>query len=225
MKDVSAFRNKFPKAISLCWDEIDSMVWQVFTDLKSSDFDPDIIIAIARGGLAPSRILMDYMQKKYVCSIQMGHWNSDSELAETPHLVYPLPDVDLHDKRVLLVDDVCDEGRTLKFARDYLAERALEVRTMVLVSKAESHVQPDFCPAVMDDWGWVLFPWSKHEDLLTFTEKALQLAGSATIEEIIRILQEAMDVEIATSDIEKVLVDMKDAGEIIEGTAREWKLV
>jgi phosphoribosylaminoimidazole (AIR) synthetase len=71
----------------------------------------------------------------------------------------------------------------------------------------------------------VLFPWSKHEDLLAFTEKVLQITGGATIEEIIRILEESMSVEIVSREIEKVLFDMQQAGEVTEGEDRVWTLI
>jgi hypoxanthine phosphoribosyltransferase len=77
----------------------------------------------------------------------------------------------------------------------------------------------------MSEWRWVLFPWSKHEDLLAFTEKVLQLTGGATIEEIIRILEESMSVEIARNEIEKVLSDMLQAREISEDPHKVWTLI
>ncbi len=68
-------------------------------------------------------------------------------------------------------------------------------------------------------------PWSKHEDLLSFTEKVLQLTGGASIEDIIRILQDAMDVEIARHEIERVLSDMHLAREVAEDKQKIWTLI
>jgi len=99
---------------------------------------------------------------------------------------------------------------------NYLSSKVGDIKTAVLVSKKDSRFKADFCPRVMDDWRWVLFPWSKHEDLVIFTEKALQITGGATIEEIIGILEDSMNLEIATRDIEKALSDMSISGEIEE---------
>jgi hypoxanthine phosphoribosyltransferase len=77
----------------------------------------------------------------------------------------------------------------------------------------------------MDEWMWVMFPWSKHEDLLSFTEKVLQLTGGASVEDIIRILQEAMGVEIARHEIEQVLSDMHLAREVVEDARKLWMLI
>ncbi len=209
-------KSKFPKAINITWDDLEALVWDVYLSLNEAGYDPDVIIAVARGGLVPGRILLDYLQKKHICTFQMGHLTGDMTITEKPVLIYPLPEVNLTDKKVLVVDDVSDEGMTMKAVVDYLSSKVGDIKTAVLVSKKDSRFKADFCPKVMEDWRWVLFPWSKHEDLVIFTEKALQMTGGATIEEIIGILEESMNLEIATRDIEKVLSDMSISGEIEE---------
>ncbi len=209
-------KSKFPKAINITWDDLEALVWDVYLSLNEAGYDPDVIIAVARGGLVPGRILLDYLQKKHICTFQMGHLTGDMTITEKPVLIYPLPEVNLTDKKVLVVDDVSDEGMTMKAVVDYLSSKVGDIKTAVLVSKKDSRFKADFCPKVMEDWRWVLFPWSKHEDLVIFTEKALQMTGGATIEEIIGILEDSMNLEIATRDIEKALSDMSISGEIEE---------
>jgi uncharacterized protein len=224
MSALDTYTNKFPKAISLSWDDVENLLWELYTSLRTSGYDPDVVIAVARGGLIPARLLVDYLQKKYICTFQMGHFSGDASLTENPILIYPLPEVDLSQKKVLVVDDISDEGGTMGAVVQYLETKVGQIKTAVLVSKADSRYRADYCPKLMTEWRWVLFPWSMHEDLLAFTEKVLQLTGGATIEEIIRILQEGMHVEIATPDIEKVLFDMRSSGEISEHN-KIWSLI
>jgi hypothetical protein len=207
-------KHKFPKAISLSWEDVETLVWDIFLNLNDAGYEPDVIIAVARGGLVPARILADYMQKKYICTFQMGHLAGDMTTTEKPMLIYPLPEIDLTDKKVLVVDDVSDEGMTMQAVVKYLGKKAGDIKTSVLVSKSDCKFGADYCSKLMDDWRWVLFPWSKHEDLVIFTEKVLQMTGGATIEEIISILEDSMQLEIATSDIEKVLFDMCNSSEV-----------
>jgi len=225
MSDIALLKNKFPQAIRLSWDDVETLLWEIYTSIKSTGYDPDVVIGVARGGLAPARILVDYLQKKYICTFQMGHWAEDTKLAERPTIVFPLPEVDFSEKKVLVVDDICDEGGTMAEVANYLMPRVADIRTAVLVSKADTHFVPDFCPKFMKEWRWVILPWSKHEDFIIFTEKVLQLSGGATIEDIIRILEEAMSVEIGTHEIEKVLFDMQQAGEIVEDADKVWTLI
>ena len=64
----------------------------------------------------------------------------------------------LEGKKVLVVDDVSDSGRTLVLVRDLLAEVAAEVRTVCLYSKPRTVLEPDF---VWKRTGqWITFPWS-----------------------------------------------------------------
>lgn len=225
MDDHGAMKKHFPQAVRLSWEEVEELLWKVALDMKTDGYDPDVVIAVARGGLAPARILVDYLQKKYVCTFQMGHWDDEASLSEKPRIVFPLPDVDLTGKRVLVVDDVSDEGGTMEEVISYLQSRVSEIRTVVLVSKADSRLKADYCPETMDEWRWVMFPWSRHEDLLSFTEKVLQLTGGATVEDIIRILEEAMSVDIARQEIEKVLIDMQKAREVHEDSHKVWMLI
>lgn len=225
MTDRNIFKKTFPEAIRLSWEEVENLLWEVFVSLRSSDYDPDVVIGVARGGLVPARILVDYLQNKYICTFQMGHWAEGKMLSEKPTIVFPLPEVDLSDKKVLVVDDVSDEGGTMEEVVRYLSEKVGDIKTAVLVSKADSRFKTDYCPKVMKQWRWVLFPWSKHEDLLAFTEKVLQLTGGVAIEDIVRILEEALSVDIMAQEIEKVLLDMKLAGEVAEGKNRIWTLI
>ena len=225
MNDFNSIKNTFPQAIRLSWEDIEDLLWEIFISLRTDGYNPDVVVGVARGGLAPARILVDYLQNKYICTFQMGHWIGGTKLSEKPSLVFPLPEVDLSDKKVLVVDDVSDEGGTMEEVANYLAGKVGDIRTSVLVSKADSKFMADYCPKIMKQWRWVLFPWSKHEDLLSFTEKVLQLTGGAAIEDIVRILEDSMSVEIVTSEIEKVLRDMQLAGEITEDAQKVWTLI
>ena len=225
MSEINGLKKIFPEAVRFSWEEVEELLWEVFVAVRASGYQPDVVIGVSRGGLAPARILADYLHNKFICTFQMGHWAGDTRLREKPAIVFPLPEVDLSRKKVLVVDDVSDEGGTMEEVVRYLSPRVGDVRTLVLVSKADSRFKADYCPNVMKHWRWVLFPWSKHEDLLAFTEKVLQVTGGATVEEIVRILEESMSVEIVSREIEKVLYDMQQAGEVIEGEDRVWTLI
>jgi hypoxanthine phosphoribosyltransferase len=217
--------SRFPKAMRLSWNEVEDLLWGMAKTISREGCDPDVIIAVARGGLVPGRILADYLQKKYICSFQMGRWYDEATFSDTPRVVFPLPEVDLTGMRVLVVDDVSDEGCTMEGVVSYLGRKVASIRTAVVVSKADSRLKADFCAMSIEEWRWVLFPWSFHEDLLSFTEKVLQTTGGATAEDIVRILGEAMSVDIARHEIEKVLSDMQWAGEVKEDGDKVWTLI
>ena len=58
-------------------------------------------------------------------------------------------DLDVHQRHVILVDDVLDSGRTLAFAKDLIAARgATRIETCVLLDKKAPRavsIEPDYC--------------------------------------------------------------------------------
>ena len=50
------------------WDEIYKIAKSTADKIKESGFHPDIIIAIARGGLVPARLLSDFLHVKDLIS-------------------------------------------------------------------------------------------------------------------------------------------------------------
>jgi uncharacterized protein len=225
MTERGILKKTFPEAIRISWEEVEDLLWQIFVSIRKSGYEPDVVIGVARGGLAPARILVDYLQNKYICTFQISHWGEGRDLSDKPKIVFPLPEVDLSDKKILVVDDVTDEGGTMGEVVNYLRDKVGDIKTAILIDKDISRFKPDFCGKVMKEWRWVLFPWSRHEDLLAFTEKVLQLTGGVTIEDIVRILEEALSVEIMITEIEKVLFDMKLAGEVTEDKEKVWSLI
>ncbi|HOJ15017.1 MAG TPA: hypothetical protein PLT69_11025, partial [Deltaproteobacteria bacterium] len=55
---------RFPKALRLSWNEVEGLLWDMAGSIRRDGYDPEVIIAVARGGLVPARILADYLQKK-----------------------------------------------------------------------------------------------------------------------------------------------------------------
>ncbi len=65
---------------------------------------------------------------------------------------------DLGGKRVLVVDDVADSGRTLRLVLDMLTGHGADVRSAVLYTKPRSIVKPEY--SWRDTDLWITFPWS-----------------------------------------------------------------
>ena len=64
----------------------------------------------------------------------------------------------LRDKKVLVVDDVSDSGRTLAKVVDLVGEWGSEVKTVCLYTKPRTIKEPDFELRRTDKW--ITFPWS-----------------------------------------------------------------
>jgi hypoxanthine phosphoribosyltransferase len=143
----------------LGWLEFGDAARHLARDVVAADFTPDVIVAVARGGLVLAGSIAYALDTKMCGSINVEFYTGvDARLPE-PVLLPPTLDApSLAGKRVLVVDDVSDSGRTLALVRDLLAEVADEVRTVCLYSKPQTILEPDFV------WKrtaqWITFPWS-----------------------------------------------------------------
>lgn len=157
--------------------ERETLTWQGFGDasreltqsIVDSGWIPDLIIAIARGGLVPAGAISYAMGVKAIGTMNVEFYTGVGETLEEPVLLPPLMDISaMNDKRVLVVDDVADSGKTLKMVMDMIAEHGLsldgetsvrvEARSAVIYEKPRSIIKPDYVWKVTDKW--INFPWS-----------------------------------------------------------------
>lgn len=152
------------------WEDIYSMCVEVAEKIKSANFLPDLIVAISRGGWIPGRILSDLLENPNIATIKVEHYLDIYKTLSAPRITQPLP-VDVRNKKILLVDDIADSGKSLKLVRGYLLQQgAADVKICALYYKPWSIVVPDFYSKSTDAWIW--FP---HEIFETMKRVYLKL--------------------------------------------------
>lgn len=143
------------------------LTWQRFGDasrelaqiIVDSGFDPEIVIAVARGGMLPGGALTYAMGTKLTDAINVEFYTDVHETLPDPVLLAPMLDTDsIQGKRVLVVDDVADSGRTLDLVIKLLEGFGADVKSAVIYCKPTTIVEPDFAWARTDKW--IVFPWS-----------------------------------------------------------------
>lgn len=146
------------------WPRFDRLVRQLAQRILASGWRPEVIVAIARGGLVPARVLADELDLAAVASFRVAHyWQAQKTRAAC--VVDPLC-AEIAGRRVLLVDDVADSGETFAAALDHLAARQpAEIRSAVILYKTVSPYRPDYFAAEVRSWRWILFPWAINEDV------------------------------------------------------------
>ena len=87
------------------WNQIYEMLQVQAQKIQSSHYKPDVIVGVARGGLAPARILMDLLETRDFAIIQIEYYQGINQPGTQPILKQCL-NTDLSGKKVLLVDDV-----------------------------------------------------------------------------------------------------------------------
>ncbi len=125
------------------------------------DFRPDIIVGLSRGGLVPTRIMSDMLGVQEVGILGISFYKALGRPSDFPRITQELT-MDLSGKRVLIVDDVADTGRSLAVAKDYLQRKgAGDVRIATIHYKPNSMFKPDYFVASTSSW--IVYPWERYE--------------------------------------------------------------
>jgi hypothetical protein len=131
--------------------------------IREKSFEPDIIVGISRGGWLPARVLSDLLEIPYITSVTAEFYVGIYETNREPRLTQPIP-ISVFDKKVLLVDDVTDTGKSTGLICDYLhREGVKEIKILTLYNKPWSIVKPDFY--CKETSAWIVFPWEIKETL------------------------------------------------------------
>ena len=143
----------------LSWELFGSASRELAQSIADSGFRPDIVIAIARGGLLPAGALAYALGTKAAGTLNVEFYTDVEQRLEEPVVLAPALDApSLAGKRVLVVDDVSDSGRTLRLVVDIIRNAGADVRSACLYSKPGTVLEPDHVWRRVD--GWITFPWS-----------------------------------------------------------------
>ena len=117
----------------MSWETFGVASRELATSVADSGYEPDIILAIARGGLLAAGALGYALAVKNLYTMNVEFYTGVDERLPVPMILPPVPDlVELRFARVLIVDDVADTGHTLKIVEDFFRGRVKEVRSAVL---------------------------------------------------------------------------------------------
>jgi hypoxanthine phosphoribosyltransferase len=158
-------------ATLITWEEVYSLCRKLVQQLHRANFRIDIIIAIARGGFVPGRLLSDMLGIHDLTSFKIEHYQGVYKQHEA-FVKYPL-NADINGRNVLLLDDVCDSGDTFSVGVEHIRQCGTvnEIRTAALHLKTVSKFIPDFYAETVSEWRWHIYPWAVNEDLSSMIAK------------------------------------------------------
>src|SRR5262245_15641362 len=146
----------------MTWEELGSGARELAELVHADGYRPDIVLAIARGGLLVGGAIGYALGVKNTFTMNVEFYTGVDERLPMPMLLPPVPDlVDFAETKVLIADDVADTGATLALVKDFCAGKVGEVRCAVLYEKPRSEVRCEYVWRRTDRW--IDFPWSAQD--------------------------------------------------------------
>ena len=140
------------------------LTWDVFGELcralaltVSRDYEPEIVIGIAKAGVIPGAVIASILRCDFY-SLKITRRVDNELVHDEPRILSSAPP-QAAGKRVLIVDEICTSGQTLRMATAAVrAVRAREIRTATSFAKVGQH-RPDYYAVETD--AMVIFPWDR----------------------------------------------------------------
>jgi len=138
--------------------------WPLFGELSralalkvSRAYDPEVVVGVANAGVIPGAVIAAMLGCEFH-SIMVSRKFRAETVRDTPAIFGAAP-VEVRDRRVLIVDETCDSGDTMRLAVGSIVNAgASEVRTAVEF-KTGSY-EPDF--HALATTSTIVLPWDRE---------------------------------------------------------------
>lgn len=184
------------------WDQIYEMLLHLAERIRKSSFKPDVIVGVSRGGWPPARVLSDLLDNPNLANVKVEFYLGVTETMDEPILTQPVS-VDVNGKKVLIVDEVADTGRSLRLVKEHIVkEGAAEVKVVTIYYKPWSSIVPDYYGK--ETRCWVVFPWEVKETIRKIVEKCKE-QGVDVKAEAEKLVNAGLRAELVKRLLEEVL--------------------
>jgi hypoxanthine phosphoribosyltransferase len=138
--------------------------WPLFGELSRAlalkvarDYDPDVVIGIATAGVVPGAVVAAILNREFHSMVVSRRFGAET-VRETPAVLSAAPP-SVRGRRVLIVDETCDTGDTIRLAVAAIVNAgAADVRTAVAFQTGA--YAPDFHALATEST--IILPWDRE---------------------------------------------------------------
>src|SRR3954452_17321965 len=113
----------------MTWDDLGAGARDLARIVYDDGYRPDMVLAIARGGLLVAGALAYALGVKNTYTMNVEFYTGVDERLPVPMILPPVPSlVDVGEARVLIADDVADTGATLALVKCFCERQVAELR-------------------------------------------------------------------------------------------------
>ncbi|MEZ4635925.1 MAG: phosphoribosyltransferase family protein [Caldilineaceae bacterium] len=151
--------------IYLTWQDVEELVSNVVMKLHPPY---DALLLITRGGIIPGGMIAEALRMKDVLTASVLFPQDPGVRAEMswPRFLQFPADPVLHGRKILVVDNMWDRGRTIVTVKSRVLGAGGIVETAVLHWKKSRSIfhdeQPNYYAEITDDW--IYYPWQRIDD-------------------------------------------------------------
>lgn len=151
--------NNFEKAKRyVSYEELQKHCILLAEKITKSDYKPDMIVSITRWWLLSAYFLADLLGVRSIETINI--FSYDGERAGELRDATKIPK-DFTDFTVLLVDDLIDSWKTMKYILDQYTFNPLAVKIATIFCKKDASLRPDFFVEEVSADEWIVFPYER----------------------------------------------------------------
>jgi uncharacterized protein len=155
---------------TLTWELFGIACRELAVQVHDDGYRPDLVFAIARGGLFVAGALGYALDVKNLHVMNVEFYTGVDERLDMPVMLPPVPEpVDLAGARVLIADDVADTGATLALVKNHCLAHVAEARCAVIYEKPTTTVNCEYVWRRTERW--IDFPWSTDPPVTGATNK------------------------------------------------------
>ncbi len=171
------------KFIRPSYDEIRDASLKLFRSIEASKWSPDVNVGVGRGGLFVLRCLQDFyvaggVKIPYVVPAVERYRGINTTGSIR---IRGISRGDVSGRKVLVVDDVSDQGDSLKAMVDLIVkDGATDVRTATVHFKPWSKLRPDYFAIETD--AWIIYPWELFESVRLILESEAARTPASALE-------------------------------------------
>lgn len=145
-------------------DDFMELSWEMFGELcralalrVAKDYDPEIIIGIARAGVIPGAVVASIMRRDFF-SLKITRREGGRVVRQRPSILTAAPR-QARGKRILIVDEITTSGDTMRLALAAVREVGpAQIRTATSFVRTRGY-QPDYFALATDST--LIYPWDR----------------------------------------------------------------
>ncbi len=145
--------------INLTYKDLHNYTDILINKITNLKFKPDIIISVAMWWIFLWYLLTKWLKIKKFESIQIQSykWEKQESIKDLSSF-----NLNIKDKKILLVDDLVDSWNTIKYILDKYFQSVKEIKIATWIYKKHSIIKPDFYAKTFDKER-IIFPYEIYE--------------------------------------------------------------